>query len=1029
VLSAADSSDDTSINLNWTESQTSYITGYVIEREPAGGSFTTLATITDPTTASYQDATAVAGLSYSYEIEAYDTVGGVQYFGGFSNIAVAALPNPAPTVATAASATVSADGKSIALSVLGADALGESSLTYTWTATTLPQGAATPVILPDGTNAAKNSVASISAIGDYTFTVTITDTAGFSISTTASASVGQVLTAIAVTPSGTAILPNTSQQFSASAIDQFGNAMASQPVFNWSVGDPALGTITSSGLFEAGSTFGSETVSASSAAVSGITTVTVSPISSNNPLAAVALDSSDVEAYWLDLPSLSNGATLEVSEDSTFATGVTSASIAAHTTSYEASGLSPQTTYYFQLLPAAGTPVVGTASATTPAASRDGSGSVIAPVITAQASYTQISPTVISLTMTAASTDPLSYSWQVFSAPDGAGAPYIFDDEQQTADVALQAAGTYVFEATATDEVTGLSTTSDVTADVAQVATSFTLEPTHPGSNVISLGTAPDGDDNPIASFDATELDQFGNAMTTQPAISWSVADPTLVTFDTTFSSGGLGIFDPTNWKVGTTNITATGGTFSSTAQVFVGARSSIGEISSILEFPMGTIVSDQNPQFTVSSPSAQIVSVDPSGLDWHVYPSSSNAQTVEVDVAFTIPVNSVTFSWFPDSTTPDLTINLYTNGAFAGKTNSTAELSRYKNVTSLQIVGDSFFPPGNTGGKYVLMSGLEFNPVVVYASLGDASANQILQASDDGTQHLVPLNLFVPADLANGTVVTLSTTAASEVDVWNTPNPTAGSPPLLGGDNGGTTSWTVGSGTIPTTLYVGATQASQSVGDVQFTLSFQSPGVDSPSPTSTTLAATSDNRVVVVAGKDLGTATAGTANGGSVVQAGNTTVGGLSIAIANAANGKPISTLVIVAHGEPALIALSDQADPKKILSPAPDDPDNTPNYDPETDGSLVIQHPTTATRLANDLKALGVKFASHAKIILNVCHLTGVFPGHPNGDSDIPQALANATGVPVWATSQVVDNDAAITAADEKKSSGQFTVFNPAP
>ncbi len=84
-----------------------------------------------------------------------------------------------------------------------------------------------------------------------------------------------------------------------------------------------------------------------------------------------------------------------------------------------------------------------------------------------------------------------------------------------------------------------------------------------------------------------------------------------------------------------------------------------------------------------------------------------------------------------------------------------------------------------------------------------------------------------------------LTTTAANEVDVWNTDNPTASSTPLLGGS--GQTSqvtWTVGTDTIPTTVYVGATAGSASVGDILFTLAIN-PGSSPPGPSATTQPAT----------------------------------------------------------------------------------------------------------------------------------------------------------------------------------------------
>src|SRR5579863_2245612 len=92
----------------------------------------------------------------------------------------------------------------------------------------------------------------------------------------------------------------------------------------------------------------------------------------------------------------------------------------------------------------------------------------------------------------------------------------------------------------------------------------------------------------------------------------------------------------------------------------------------------------------------------------------------------------------------------------------------------------------------------------------------------------MVPLRLQIPYSLSfpTGTQVTLSTTAPNEVDVWNSANPSQGDTPLLGGSaQTSQKTWTIGTDTIPTTLYVGATQGSASVGDIQFTLAISPPG------------------------------------------------------------------------------------------------------------------------------------------------------------------------------------------------------------
>jgi Bacterial Ig-like domain (group 2) len=83
-----------------------------------------------------------------------------------------------------------------------------------------------------------------------------------------------VLTSITVSPASASVPTGGSQQFTATGFDQFGNPMNPQPTFTWSVSGG--GTISSSGLFTAGSTAGGPfTVTAASGSVSGTASVTV----------------------------------------------------------------------------------------------------------------------------------------------------------------------------------------------------------------------------------------------------------------------------------------------------------------------------------------------------------------------------------------------------------------------------------------------------------------------------------------------------------------------------------------------------------------------------------------------------------------------------------------------------------------------------------------------------------------------------------------------------------------------------------
>ena len=179
----------------------------------------------------------------------------------------------APTVVNPAAADPDpVAGAAAALSVLGEDETGESNLTYTWLATTLPVGAAAPSFSANGTNAAKNSTATFTKAGDYVLTVTIVDGNGLSTTSSVSVTVNQTLTSIEVSPAAVSLYDSQTQLFSAVGKDQFGDALTAQPGFIWSA---TAGVITAGGLYTAPATDATATVTATSAGVSGMGTVYV----------------------------------------------------------------------------------------------------------------------------------------------------------------------------------------------------------------------------------------------------------------------------------------------------------------------------------------------------------------------------------------------------------------------------------------------------------------------------------------------------------------------------------------------------------------------------------------------------------------------------------------------------------------------------------------------------------------------------------------------------------------------------------
>ncbi|MGN6725033.1 MAG: Ig-like domain-containing protein, partial [Tepidisphaeraceae bacterium] len=183
--------------------------------------------------------------------------------------------NATPTVATPAAANPNPiSGTTANLSVLGADDGGESNLTYTWSIASKPPGAANPSFSVNGTNASKNTVVTFTQAGTYAFLAVISD-GHTSTDSSVTVVVDQTVTSIALTPKNTAVGIGGVQQFAAGAIDQFGQPLVTAPTYTWSVLTGA-GTISSNGLFTAGTTSGSVTVRAASGNISDTATITVS---------------------------------------------------------------------------------------------------------------------------------------------------------------------------------------------------------------------------------------------------------------------------------------------------------------------------------------------------------------------------------------------------------------------------------------------------------------------------------------------------------------------------------------------------------------------------------------------------------------------------------------------------------------------------------------------------------------------------------------------------------------------------------
>ena len=222
--------------------------------------------------------------------------------------------NAAPTVATAASASpIVVTGTTTSLSVLGADDGGESALTYTWSAS----GPAAVSYSANGANASKNATATFTRAGSYTFTATIRDGGGLTATSSVNVTVNQTLTSLDVTPAAASVAANATQQFTATARDQFSQPMSSQPSVSWSVVTGG-GTISTAGLYTAPSTAGSATVQGSSGSLSDTSSVTINVV--QGPAAPTNLTASNAsqrraKLSWRDNASNETGFRIWSSRD------------------------------------------------------------------------------------------------------------------------------------------------------------------------------------------------------------------------------------------------------------------------------------------------------------------------------------------------------------------------------------------------------------------------------------------------------------------------------------------------------------------------------------------------------------------------------------------------------------------------------------------------------------------------------------------------------------------------------------------
>src|SRR5208337_4358577 len=109
-----------------------------------------------------------------------------------------------------------------------------ANLLYTWSLADTPPAPVTFSGATNGSNAASSIVAHFTQAGTYDFQVTVTDGQGGTPATdTLTVQVVATLTSITVTPASNTLENEATQQFAASALDQFGQPLANAPGIDW----------------------------------------------------------------------------------------------------------------------------------------------------------------------------------------------------------------------------------------------------------------------------------------------------------------------------------------------------------------------------------------------------------------------------------------------------------------------------------------------------------------------------------------------------------------------------------------------------------------------------------------------------------------------------------------------------------------------------------------------------------------------------------------------------------------------------
>lgn len=187
--------------------------------------------------------------------------------------AAVTVTNMAPTISSVTASPTSVIATSTTLTANATDDGGAGNLTYVWAVAGSPPG---PVDFGNnGTNAAKNTIATFYQPGSYQCQVVVTDSLGLTATSSVNVTVVSTFTTVVVSPAAPLVNPGSQRTFTAAARNQFGQPYTPVPTWSWST--TGGGTMASAtGVLTVSSTVGGPyTVTASGGGKSGTTTFNI----------------------------------------------------------------------------------------------------------------------------------------------------------------------------------------------------------------------------------------------------------------------------------------------------------------------------------------------------------------------------------------------------------------------------------------------------------------------------------------------------------------------------------------------------------------------------------------------------------------------------------------------------------------------------------------------------------------------------------------------------------------------------------